>query len=115
MSTPFGQEIQAKVPVLLLKTKSCPSDSYEELFATRGGDGFDFEPLFAPVLQHSFEDQGMRKVEALLQGQRISRAGSSSYGGLVFTSQRAAEAFAKLVGDGLSKATRDLRAPGERH
>ncbi|KAI1763704.1 tetrapyrrole biosynthesis, uroporphyrinogen III synthase [Hypoxylon sp. FL1150] len=91
----------AKIPVLLLKTKSTPTDAYEDIFSTpREGDGFAFEPLFVPVLQHQFEDDGMQLVGKLLQERQIGNGPETIYGGLIFTSQRAVEAFAKLVDDG---------------
>ncbi|KAI1411552.1 tetrapyrrole biosynthesis, uroporphyrinogen III synthase [Hypoxylon sp. FL1857] len=88
-----------KVPVFLLKTKSTPQDAYEDIFSTPR-DSFDFEPTFVPVLQHKFEDDGMQQFEKLLRGRQISKDSDSSYGGLIFTSQRAVEAFAKLVEEG---------------
>ncbi|OTB02388.1 hypothetical protein M426DRAFT_322664 [Hypoxylon sp. CI-4A] len=88
-----------KIPVLLLKTKSTPTDAYEDIFSIPK-DGFDFDPIFVPVLQHKFEDEGMQQVGNLLREKRISRNADSNYGGLIFTSQRAVEAFAKLVDEG---------------
>ncbi|KAI1105430.1 tetrapyrrole biosynthesis, uroporphyrinogen III synthase [Jackrogersella minutella] len=88
-----------KVPVLLLKTKSAPTDAYEDTFSTPR-DGFNFEPTFVPVLQHKFEDDGMQHFEKLLGERQISTGAESAYGGLIFTSQRAVEAFAKLVDEG---------------
>ena len=91
------------IPVLLLKTKSSPTDSYEEQFraATVAADdgGRSFEPYFVPVLQHRLEEAGMNTVRQLLKEQRIGGLATSSYGGMIFTSQRAVEAFAKLVGE----------------
>ncbi|KAL2127891.1 hypothetical protein VTI74DRAFT_10020 [Chaetomium olivicolor] len=86
-----------KTPVLLLKTKSVPGDSYEELFSASPINGVDFEPSFVPVLEHRSDDVGMARVRAALQTGSIGRAQGSAYGGLIFTSQRAVEAFAKLV------------------
>ncbi|KAI0023497.1 tetrapyrrole biosynthesis, uroporphyrinogen III synthase [Xylariomycetidae sp. FL0641] len=88
-----------KVPVLLLKTKSTPTDAYEDLFTTPR-HGFNFEPVFVPVLQHRFEDNGMKMLGDLLRNKSISTKPESAYGGLIFTSQRAVEAFAKLVEEG---------------
>ncbi|KAH8645662.1 tetrapyrrole biosynthesis, uroporphyrinogen III synthase [Xylariales sp. PMI_506] len=85
-----------KQPILLLKTKSTPADAYEDLFSTPR-EGLAFEPTFVPVLQHQFEDDGMKTVRALLEGRKIARGLDAAYGGLIFTSQRAVEAFAKLV------------------
>ncbi|KAI0414562.1 uroporphyrinogen-III synthase [Xylaria grammica] len=88
-----------KVPVLLLKTKSSPTDAYEDLFSTPHDD-FCFEPTFVPVLQHCFQEEGLKGVRELLQGKKINGDVDSAYGGLIFTSQRAVEAFAKLVDEG---------------
>ncbi|KAI0098865.1 uroporphyrinogen-III synthase [Nemania sp. FL0031] len=88
-----------KVPVLLLKTKSSPTDAYEDLFSTPH-EGFHFEPTFVPVLQHCFAEDGLKSLRELLQEKRINNSLDSAYGGLIFTSQRAVEAFAKLVEEG---------------
>jgi uroporphyrinogen-III synthase len=90
----------SSIPVLLLKTKSSPGDSYEDLFSQSHHDGLSFAPTFVPVLQHNFIDTGMRQVEALLRERRIGTGQHDEYGGLIFTSQRAVEAFVKLVEDG---------------
>lgn len=88
------------IPVLLLKTRSSPTDAYEELLST-SREGVSFEPVFIPVLEHNFEEEGMRLLGSLLHKRRINRSGQEgSYGGLIFTSQRAVEAFAKLVAGG---------------
>ncbi|KAI1463540.1 tetrapyrrole biosynthesis, uroporphyrinogen III synthase [Daldinia caldariorum] len=94
-----------KVPVLLLKTKSSPTDAYEDIFSAPRDGSPSFEPIFVPVLQHRFEDDGMRQFEKLLRERRISRSADSAYGGLIFTSQRAVEAFAKLVDEGKGDQT----------
>ncbi|KAI0389339.1 uroporphyrinogen-III synthase [Xylariaceae sp. FL0594] len=91
-SSPQGHQI----PVFLLKTKSSPTDAYEDLFSTPQ-DGFRFEPAFIPVLQHRCEQDGMRSVERLLLERRINDSDAADYGGLIFTSQRAVEAFSRLV------------------
>lgn len=85
-----------KTPVLLLKTKSVPGDAYEELFSAPP-DGVSYEPSFVPVLKHQFGNDGMAKVRSVLQSRAISTEEGSAYGGLIFTSQRAVEAFTKLV------------------
>lgn len=92
-----------KQPVLLLKTKSIPTDAYEELFSAPR-DGLEFEPTFVPVLQHQFEQDGMESVRQLLLERKIHRRPDSAYGGIIFTSQRAVEAFAKLVAEGQGKS-----------
>lgn len=88
------------IPVLLLKTKSSPGDSYEDLFSESQHNGVSFAPTFVPVLLHRFDDAGMSQVGGLLRDRRIGNGEHHEYGGLIFTSQRAVEAFAKLVEDG---------------
>lgn len=88
-----------EVPILLLKTKSTPGDSYEEIFSQPQDELF-FEPSFVPVLEHKFEQDGMSKVVSILKSKMIGRHFDAAYGGLIFTSQRAVEAFAKIVQDG---------------
>lgn len=90
------------VPVILLKTRSPAGDAYEDLFSAPALDGHhQFAPQFVPVLQHQYEDEGMEKVRAILQDKQISSRDDASFGGLIFTSQRAVEAFTQLVQDGL--------------
>lgn len=60
-----------QVPVYLLKTKSSPSDSYEE-HCTTLSDGH-FKPLFIPVLEHQFRDDTLRKLR--LSAERFAFAG----------------------------------------
>ncbi|KAI3319958.1 uroporphyrinogen-III synthase [Xylariaceae sp. AK1471] len=96
---PNSSPIGPKTPVFFLKTKSSPSDAYEDLFSTPQ-DGFVFEPTFVPVLQHCFDQYGMKSVRKLLQEKRINARENSEYGGLIFTSQRAVEVFSKLINEG---------------
>jgi len=86
-------------PVFLLKTKSTPNDGYEEQFSSTKGS-LSFEPTFVPVLEHKFLDEGLNIVRDLLQNRQIGKSVGKKYGGLIFTSQRAVEAFARLVDDG---------------
>lgn len=106
-----------RIPVFLLKTKSSPTDAYEELFAastttatTPNSEDVSFEPSFVPVLEHRFDDEGVAQLRDLLTHRQITndwpqtsgteRSSRSRYGGLIFTSQRAVEAFHKVVCDG---------------
>lgn len=91
--------VKEKTPLLLLKTKSVPHDGYEEQFqAVR--DGFQFEPIFVPVLEHQLLEKGLKVVRDALRNKEIDRQDNTRYGGMIFTSQRAVEAFAKLVKEG---------------
>lgn len=89
------------VPVLLLKTKSSPTDAYEELFSKAPSNSNinnpSFEPTFVPVLQHKFDGPGVAKLRNLLRQKRIGTSPDCEFGGLIFTSQRAVEAFAHVV------------------
>ncbi|KAK4159651.1 tetrapyrrole biosynthesis, uroporphyrinogen III synthase [Cladorrhinum sp. PSN259] len=88
-----------KTPIFLLKTKSTPGDSYQEVLSDTS-HGFNFDPEFVPVLEHQFDDQGMAKVRSILRNREIGASEGAKFGGLIFTSQRAVEAFTKLVEDG---------------
>lgn len=88
------------IPVLLLKTKSTPSDAYQDLFAAppaRSSSSPAFDPTFVPVLQHQFEQNGIDRLRTLLRQKRIGKTPGCDFGGLIFTSQRAVEAFAHVV------------------
>ncbi|KAM0245586.1 hypothetical protein ACHAQJ_010512 [Trichoderma viride] len=96
MSPPSSTSHPQPVPVLLLKTKSSPSDAYEELFSAPNHNPL-FEPTFVPVLQHKFEEAGVDRLRTLLRQKRIGTSPDCEFGGLIFTSQRAVEAFAHVV------------------
>jgi len=101
-TTDSTAEQASKIPVLLLKTRSSPGDSYEDLFSESNINGSGFAPQFVPVLLHQFHSDGMKEVAALLRDRRIGNQEHHEYGGLIFTSQRAVEALVKLVKDGKS-------------
>lgn len=88
------------VPVLLLKTKSSPGDGYDDILS-QPRDGRSFEPCFVPVLEHCFDPDGVAAVESILRSQKIGS--EAPIGGLIFTSQRAVEAFTQIVHDGQRK------------
>lgn len=97
----------ATKPVYLLKTKSSPTDSYEEHFSKLSAGSYT--PLFVPVLEHRFRDTPLRHLKRATE--RFAFAGGSpatarqkathnparKYGGVIFTSQRAVDAFAGIV------------------
>jgi uroporphyrinogen-III synthase len=91
--------ITGNIPILLLRTKSVPNDGYQEQFFA-AGNGTHFEPIFVPVLEHKFLDAGLSVVRDLLVEKGIGKQGNVKYGGMIFTSQRAVEAFMKLVQEG---------------
>lgn len=85
------------VPVILLKTKSEPTDTYQEYFTSAG-----FAPTFAPVLEHHFRKQSLQEIADLYRtgdlGLAPNQDGSlPKYGGIIFTSQRAVEAFSSVI------------------
>ncbi|KAL1867836.1 hypothetical protein VTK73DRAFT_3917 [Phialemonium thermophilum] len=92
-----GQASPGTIPIFLLKTKSSPADSYGELFSSVRHEGRGFEPRFVPVLEHGPDPDGIARVIRLLRARRIGKEPGYSYGGLVFTSQRAVEAFTDIL------------------
>lgn len=96
-----------QVPVYLLKTRSSPTDAYEEHFGTPS-EG-KYKPIFVPVLEHILRDDALRTLRR--SAERFAFAGGSEadarrkathnpakkYGGVVFTSQRAVDAFATVI------------------
>jgi uroporphyrinogen-III synthase len=101
MNTDYYGGPEATTSLLLLKTRSTPTDAYEQQFRTppKDRDGVKFEPVFVPVLEHKFKEKGMRVVRNLIRHDRFGTHDGAKYGGLIFTSQRAVEAFAKVVTD----------------
>lgn len=89
------------IPVLLLKTKSTPHDGYEEYFSSP--DNGQYAPFFVPVLEHRFSETALEEVKSFIaEGGLYSSSkslGDVKYGGIIFTSQRAVEAFSQVVHD----------------
>lgn len=96
------KNVAEKTPILLLKTKSVPNDGYQEQFSAVKDGEFSFDPTFVPVLEHKFLDEGLNVVRGLLKEKNIGKEKKEGrkYGGMIFTSQRAVEAFAMLVEEG---------------
>lgn len=46
---------------------------------------------------HKFDDDGLDMLRSLLRGRKISNQPDAAFGGMIFTSQRAVEAFAQVV------------------
>lgn len=85
----------SEIPILLLKTQSTPTDAYSDLFSTNPS----FNPRFVPVLQHRFLTPGLTNLQSLIRSRSISNDENAQFGGLIFTSQRAVEAFTQLHHD----------------
>ncbi|KAL2865525.1 uncharacterized protein BJX67DRAFT_373157 [Aspergillus lucknowensis] len=83
---------ESSTPVILLKTKSSPHDGYDKFFRTRS-----YNPTFIPVLLHNFHHENLSQVKALFESGRLNPSPGRQYGGIIFTSQRAIEAFADTL------------------
>ncbi|PLB35856.1 NAD(P)-binding protein [Aspergillus candidus] len=109
---PFAEQHPNRPPILLLKTRSSPKDTYEEYFSARG-----YNPAFVPVLEHRFRGESLSFIRDVIEGggfttgvHHTANGGneedsneeegerSKRYGGLIFTSQRAVEAFGAVLG-----------------
>ncbi len=89
---------EEKTLILLLKTKSVPVDVYEEYFSTN----IQYQTQFVPVLEHHFNDESLQELQVLVmsgafQQEYVPEPSVNRYGGIIFTSQRAVEAFSKVV------------------
>jgi uroporphyrinogen-III synthase len=96
----MAEQSRGQTPVLLLKTKSTPTDTYEELFTTL--DDHRYAPIFVPVLEHRFKQDTLKEVQKHVTGRGFlpkAEQGLATYGALIFTSQRAVEAFTQIVED----------------
>ncbi|PWY88431.1 tetrapyrrole biosynthesis, uroporphyrinogen III synthase [Aspergillus heteromorphus CBS 117.55] len=95
--------------ILLLKTKSVPHDGYDEYFTTTTTTtttpaptttATTTTPTFIPVLSHNFHTPNLQTVRDLFTSNNgfLGPPENRKYGGLIFTSQRAVEGFADVVG-----------------
>lgn len=79
--------------ILLLKTKNNPEDKYATLFSSK-----NFTPQFIPVLEHHLHSDALCSVRDLFASGGLLPGPGRRYGGLIFTSQRAVEGFAGVLG-----------------
>lgn len=91
-----------RTPIYLLKTKSLPADGYEEYFELLGGG--QYQPIFVPVLEHRFTQSALHNIKQhILHGAflppKFVETPHQQYGGLIFTSQRAVEAFTQVINE----------------
>ncbi|QDS71698.1 hypothetical protein FKW77_008358 [Venturia effusa] len=92
--------MEDRIPVLLLKTKSTPGDGYEDYFHSL--DNGKYEPTFVPVLEHRFRQDHLQKIRDLIKDHEFGLSQDLNgkmpkYGGIIFTSQRAVEAFSQVI------------------
>lgn len=92
--------MEDRIPVLLLKTKSTPGDGYEDYFNSL--DAGKYEPTFVPVLEHRFRQDHLQEIHNLIMKGEFGLTQDLSgkmpkYGGIIFTSQRAVEAFSQVI------------------
>lgn len=85
-----------RIPVILLKSPSRPSDAYEERFTTSSAP-VHFSPTFLPVFTSRFLPAGITQLRSLIQDGHLAPGPHQQYGGIIFTSQRAVEAFADIL------------------
>jgi len=96
----MAEKSRGTTPILLLKTKSVPKDTYEELFLALEIDNGRYAPVFVPVLEHRFKRDALSEVRNHVTNRGFvpnSKQGLATYGALIFTSQRAVEAFSAVV------------------
>lgn len=105
------------IPILLLKTRSQPDDTYEEYFSNlqapataTNTSGPLFQPLFVPVLEHKQNEVTLKKLSHLVK----TRTLKEQYGGMIFTSQRAVEAWADTVLAVEDEITGNISSHGDR-
>lgn len=87
------------IDVVLLKTKSTPADNYEDYFRSLTTYNYTYTPTFIPVLEHRFRESALHQVRTAITSRAFSTSKSTTapYGGLIFTSQRAVEAFTHVI------------------
>jgi uroporphyrinogen-III synthase len=91
----FQFVMHPKIPVILLKTKSTPVDRYQEHFESLGHGMYS--PIFIPVLQHQMINSSLREISDLISTGAFHSSITRKYGGIIFTSQRAVEAFTHIT------------------
>ncbi|KAL9094366.1 MAG: hypothetical protein Q9165_003216 [Trypethelium subeluteriae] len=90
-------------PILFLKTRSSPRDGYHDCFSHWNGGSY--LPEFVPVLEHQLKHDSLSELLSLIESGAFSTDGRAEsfatstayYGGIIFTSQRAVEAFTAVV------------------
>ena len=91
-----------RTPIFLLKTKNTPDDSYQSYFQSPDRI-LNFDPIFVPVLLHVFGEAAAKELQKLVRDFKFLEQGlvesdyTNGYGGLIFTSQRAVQAFTSAL------------------
>lgn len=91
----MAADSREKVPILLLKTRSTPTDTYEEYFSAS-----EYDPIFVPVLEHRSRQDALDQVRWDITNRAFlpdQGRGPAKYGAIIFTSQRAVEAFTQII------------------
>jgi uroporphyrinogen-III synthase len=103
---------QTSTPILLIKTKSKPKDLYEERFSSSVSTKYD--PAFVACLSHQILSEATSYINKLItdgcfipDSDQHPESQRNKYGGIIFTSQRAVEAFELVVKDLTSKSQLD--------
>lgn len=109
----MAEDAKSQISVILLKTRSGAIDSYESHF--NAFDDIDYEPCFVPVLEHTFNHESLAWLKSCIIDGAFSKAydksansGQDAFGGIIFTSQRAVEAFAAVINDMGVRQVHDL-------
>jgi uroporphyrinogen-III synthase len=98
--------VKFKSALFLLKTQSTPRDTYQDFFETFQDSRFT--PIFVPVLQHEVQTDALERLRVLIETKAFLKSSDcQKYGGIIFTSQRAVEAFTSVV-ESLSESQRRL-------
>jgi uroporphyrinogen-III synthase len=92
--------MEDRIPILLLKTKSTPGDGYEDYF--NSFDNGKYRPTFVPVLEHRFREDHLQEIRDMITHGEFGvpaelNGNMPKYGGIIFTSQRAVEAFSQVI------------------
>ncbi|KAL8869566.1 MAG: hypothetical protein Q9174_004176 [Haloplaca sp. 1 TL-2023] len=105
----IGAPTGLPVPIIFLKNPSnghAEEDAYTKHFGTIDqAPKTSYKPLYVPVLEHTFDLNELRKVLSPHQffWSWEGRAQVKLFGAIIFTSQRAVEAFAKASDLNISK------------
>ncbi|KAA8910538.1 tetrapyrrole biosynthesis, uroporphyrinogen III synthase [Sphaerosporella brunnea] len=90
---------QRSVPIILLKTKSSPTDPYDDQFSApsfTSNASLKPKPIFVPVLQHKPINLD-RLTHHITTNNISSTDAAAAYSGLIITSQRAVEAVGSVL------------------